>query len=176
MKNIFIILIIVSIFSLQAHESSNHEAETKKALKAIGKLGMNLKKKLRGAMQDSPVNAVKVCNIEAGPIAEEITKSGIEVGRVSRKNRNPKNTPKDWMLATIEAYHAKKITDPYTVVQLKNGKHGIIRPITTMPVCLKCHGEKIDPKLKEKIHELYPNDIATGYKSPQIRGFFWAKY
>ena len=176
MNKLSLSIILLTIFSLNAHEVADHKAAEKKAMKAIGKLGMNLKKELKAAMQKSPVHAVQTCNIKASPIAKEIAKEGIEVGRVSRKNRNPDNTPKEWMLETIEAYHQKKITKPYTVVQLDNGKHGIIRPITTMPVCLKCHGEKIDGAIQKKIKELYPADKATGYKNGQIRGFFWATY
>jgi hypothetical protein len=176
MNQFSIAILLFSVFTLNAHEVADHKAAEKKAIKAIGKLGMNLKKELRSAMQKSTEHALSKCSLKAMPLTEEISKQGIEVGRVSLKNRNPKNKPQDWMLKTIEAYHQKKITDPYTVVQIDNEKHGILRPITTMPVCLKCHGSNIDEKLKFKLNILYPADKATGYKNGEIRGFFYATY
>lgn len=156
---------------------SEETAKTEKqALQAIKKLGKTLKTELQKAAKVSPENALKVCNTKAMPLTAEVSKAGIEVGRVSLKNRNPKNSPQSWMFETITAYHNGTKTEPYTVIQLPSGKHGILKPIKTMPLCLKCHGEKISPKIQNKLKELYPHDKATGYKNNQIRGFFYAIY
>ena len=45
-------------------------------------------------------------------------------------------------------------------------------------MCLQCHGEKgknIQPKTLEKIAQLYPNDLATGYKENEVRGLISIK-
>ena len=37
-------------------------------------------------------------------ITQEASKKGIKVGRVSTKNRNPENIPREWMKQTINNY------------------------------------------------------------------------
>lgn len=174
MKTLIFALLLTG--NVNAHEAGEHQDLEKKALAEINRLGKNLKTELQKAMKVSPVNALKVCNTKAMPLTQEVSKAGIKVGRVSLKNRNPKNKPAGWMMETITAYHNGMKKEPYSVVQLPNGKHGILKPIKTMPLCLKCHGTDIDPKLQKKISELYPQDKATGYQNNQIRGFFFAEY
>ena len=44
-----------------------------------------------------------------------------------------------------------------------------------LPACLKCHGEPIsdiDVATSEKIQNLYPADLATGYKLNDFRGLW----
>ena len=48
----------------------------------------------------------------------------------------------------------------------------VLEKPTVGEVCLKCHGENIDPAVKAKLGELYPNDKATGYKLGDLRGAF----
>lgn len=163
-------LILILLFSLNLH------AGEKEALMTIKQLGTNLKKELKAAMKKSPSKALVVCNTVAMPITEQAAVKGIKVGRVSLKNRNPKNAPKNWMKPFIEKYHKGEIKKPYSVVTLKSGKKGIIKPIKTAPLCLKCHGNYISQATQNKIKELYPADKAVGYKVGQIRGFFWAEF
>jgi len=148
----------------------------KEALLAIKGLGTNLKKELKKALKISAVNAVEKCKIKASKITALAAKKGITVGRVSRENRNPKNIPKEWMEKYIEAFHKKEIEKKYLTVSISKDKMGLLMPIKTMPVCLKCHGENISTGVSEKINSLYPKDKAVGYTVGQIRGFFWAEY
>lgn len=163
-----LLFLFIFSFSVQANEAE--------AMKAIKSLGQNLKKELKGAMKKSPSHAVAVCNTEAMKVTKDASKNGILVGRVSKKNRNPNNKPKEWMKAFIEKYHKGEIKKPYTVVNLPHNRQGILKPIKTGPLCLKCHGTKIDDVTSKKISDLYPKDKATGYKAGQIRGFFWAEF
>jgi hypothetical protein len=39
-------------------------------------------------------------------------------------------------------------------------------------VCLGCHGDAIGPAIKSKLSELYPQDLATGYREGDLRGAF----
>lgn len=163
------ILMTLLLFSTIAH------ANEQEALKTMKTLGMNLKKELKAAMKKSPVNAVEVCNTKANEITKAAAQNGIIVGRVSTKNRNPNNTPKEWMKPYIEKFHSGKINKPYVVVSLKD-KTGVLKPIKTEAVCLNCHGPRLIKPVANKIKELYPKDKATGYKIGEIRGFFWAEY
>lgn len=169
-------LFSLALCSSALPEVAKTNASEKEALLTIKSLGRNLKKELTKAIKESPSHAVKVCNVEANKIAKEASKKGIKVGRVSRKNRNPNNTPKEWMLETITRYHQNKIDEPYVVIDLKDNKKGLLKPIKTQPLCLSCHGEHVAPETEAQINKLYPNDKATGYKLGEIRGFFWAEY
>ncbi|MFG1486289.1 DUF3365 domain-containing protein [Halobacteriovorax sp. RZ-2] len=166
MKKIIIALLFTS--SLFASE--------KEAVQAIQKTAMALKKELQSAMKVSPVNAVSVCNTKALPITKKYHEDGIEVGRVSLKNRNPNNTVKGWMNDAIMSYESGKNKKKYSVVRIDSDKNGIIMPIKTMPLCLNCHGDNLKPEVQNKITQLYPSDKATGYKSGDIRGYFWATF
>ena len=47
-----------------------------------------------------------------------------------------------------------------------------MKAIPTGKVCLTCHGSNINPNLRTKINELYPEDKAYDYKIGDIRGAF----
>lgn len=138
MKIIFLMVSLLSTPLIFANEE--------KALKAIEKLGENLQLELSRAMRKSPTYAVAICNIKASEITKKAAKEGIKIGRVSPKNRNPDNTPKDWMLEYIEQFQNKKIDKPYIVTAISSEKMGLLKPIITQPLCTKCHG------LKSKLH------------------------
>lgn len=163
-------LIIFSLisFSLTASEEV--------ALKKIKHFSKTLQTELKKGLEKSAQEAVKVCNIKAPEIAQQVSTKDIKIGRVSIKNRNPDNYPQDWMLNYIQDFKKNKIDKSHIIVKLKNGKSGLLKPIHTMPLCLNCHGENISAELHEVIKQKYPNDKATGYKVGEIRGFFWAEY
>ena len=166
---------LIMIFFLLS--TVNIAASEEKALTAIKALGKNLKHELQTAIKSKgEVHALEVCNTKAMQITEEAKSMGIDVGRVSLKNRNPSNKPQKWMGQYIKEFHAKKIKKSYVVVNISNKKNGLLMPIKTMPVCLKCHGDNVKSSTLSKINELYPSDKAIGYKVGEIRGFFWATY
>jgi hypothetical protein len=146
------------------------------AIQKIQELGKTLKKELKKGLKKSPVEAVEVCHTKAPSIPKNLSNKKIEIGRVSLKNRNPDNYPQDWMLTTINEFHQNKIQNKYKIVSLDDGYKGLLMPIRTIPLCLKCHGTHISPKVKKVINSKYPKDKAYGYKVGDIRGFFWAKY
>jgi hypothetical protein len=45
-----------------------------------------------------------------------------------------------------------------------------MKAIATEGVCLTCHGQDVDPKLKAEIDRMYPNDQAIGFEEGDIRG------
>jgi hypothetical protein len=47
-----------------------------------------------------------------------------------------------------------------------------MKAIPTGKVCLKCHGEKIDPDVEASLKQNYPRDKARGFKEGDIRGAF----
>lgn len=142
----------------------------------------------KGMKEGGPVNAIGVCNTVAPAIAKKHSEtSGWSVARTSLKLRNPNNAPDAWeqqMLTKFEerlaAGESPDTLAAATVVE-ENGKKTfrfmkaiVMPPLDKMP-CLKCHGENIEPAVKAKLDELYPQDQATGYKAGQVRGAFTLK-
>jgi len=128
------------------------------------------------AMQTGgPVYAVEFCNLKASSIIDSLNRANnCEISRVSAKNRHPENnlkTEADKNLWTI--FEAGLVTD--TLIEV-NKNLVYYKPIkTAMPACLKCHGvtgSDIDSATSEKLQNLYPNDLATGYQLGDFRGLW----
>ncbi|WP_034732591.1 DUF3365 domain-containing protein [Bacteriovorax sp. Seq25_V] len=166
----------ITIIALLIHTTSTMAIEDAKALQAVKKLGMELKAKLSAGMKKSPTEALETCHLEASTITNSHTNAEIKIGRVSAKNRNPNNMPKKWMENYISDFQTKKIKSPYIAVDIDSKHRGLLMPIATMPMCLKCHGDNIEADLYKEITKRYPNDKATGFKTGDIRGYFWAEY
>jgi hypothetical protein len=56
----------------------------------------------------------------------------------------------------------------------ENGKmvFRYMKAIPTRGICLRCHGEKIDPSLRMVLDRFYPEDQATGFEIGDVRGAF----
>jgi len=78
----------------------------------------------------------------------------------------------DFEKRKADGANPKKL-EHYEVVT-ENGKKMFryMKAIPTAEVCTKCHGQNINPAVKAKLNELYPNDKATGFKAGDIRGAF----
>ena len=59
--------------------------------------------------------------------------------------------------------------------RLPAGRLGVVLPITTGAVCLRCHGKSIAPEVSSAIRAAYPNDQATGFDEGDLRGVFWVE-
>jgi hypothetical protein len=121
------------------------------------------------------IYAVEFCNLEASNIVDSLNKANnCLIYRISDKNRNPENkltTSTDKNL--WEIFETKNLTD--TLIQEQN-RLVFYKPIKTgIPACLKCHGQPgsdIEPSTFDKIQNLYPTDLATGYKLNDFRGLW----
>jgi hypothetical protein len=132
-----------------------------------------------------PTKAVHVCHDEAETIAHQICEEeGLNVGRTSRKFRNPGNAPDPWEQAGLEAFAAKVAAgekpgdlEMWTTVTDPDGHRTFryLKAIPTAPLCLKCHGGELDPDLASQLDELYPEDQARGFSVGDLRGAFTVK-
>jgi len=50
-----------------------------------------------------------------------------------------------------------------------------VEPIYTKPMCLACHGPKLDPGIAARTRHTYPEVRATGFKDGELQGLFWAE-
>lgn len=160
-------------------------AETKKAV-------LPVVPKVVGAMQKAVaekgvVEAIPVCKDTAPKLIQEVRDStGWSIKRVSSKARNPERaTPDAWESATLAELEQKLAAGTKADALEKGeiveeGGKTYFRYAKALPageVCLSCHGpaENLDPALKAKLKEVYPNDQATGYHLGQIRGILSVK-
>ncbi len=152
------------------------------ARKTAGGLIQTLGGELQAAMRaGGPGEAISVCKDKAPKIAAEASqKSGMQVKRVSPKNRNPKGVPDAWELEAQAALEKRlaagekpETLDMYAVVNTWRGaEFRYAKALVTQPVCVTCHGaaDSLPDVVKAKLATEYPNDKATGYAPGMIRG------
>jgi hypothetical protein len=150
------------------------------ARKAAGGLVQALGGELKTAMANGgPENAIAVCKDKAPRIAAEVSqKTGMQVKRVSPKNRNPNAVPDAWetqaqadLEKRLAAGEKPETLDTWQVVDTPKGP--VFRYAKALPVaavCLNCHGETITDPVKAKLAAEYPGDKAVGYKAGMLRG------
>lgn len=138
-------------------------------------LGENL---IAALQEGGPTYAVEFCNSEAIPLTDSASLAmNVDLKRVSDKNRNPVNRANEEELQFIN--YAKeqlaKGEEIHPAIKESGGQIVGLYPIITNEMCLNCHGrrgEEILDDTYEKIKHLYPEDLATGYRSGEIRGLW----
>ena len=169
-----------TVTTTQAPAPVDKAALVEQAKGAVQKLGGTLKGELEAAMKaGGPVEALTVCQKRAPEIAKSVSdESGMQVSRVSLKNRNPNGAANEWQSKVLNEFDSRKAAgeDPNTLVysDIVNNEFRFMKAIPTGQLCLTCHGTNISPAVTAKLKELYPKDIATGYKEGDIRGAFVA--
>lgn len=141
-------------------------------------LASNLKKNLLSNVKEAmgkggPTNAIGFCNINAMALTDKESTKNYSLSRTSLKVRNSKNTPTIELKSYLNEFAKSSADKPMAdkVVTLKSGKKALLSPLYMQPACLVCHGEKIAAPVSKLLKELYPNDMATGYKAKEFRGF-----
>ncbi len=142
---------------------------------ATNRLQIELKKELSAAMKEGgPVAAIEVCHTRAPEIAQEVgTQTELSVGRVSRNNRNPDNAASRAEAAVLAEFETRPAMQDTVVAH--DGQRTYMRAIRIgAPLCLNCHGSEsmLEPQLKGRLAELYPQDRATGFEVGDLRGAF----
>lgn len=151
--------------------STDQKAQQAKGVAAKDALFSRLTGKLKAAFAEGPGAAIGACRVAAPEITAAVGgEQGLRIGRTSHKLRNPKNTPPDWAGAFIDQRTSKPVWLAHD-----DGRLAGLLPISTMPLCLMCHGEKnslMEP-IRTALHENYPDDQATGFAPGDLRGWFW---
>jgi hypothetical protein len=140
-----------------------------------------LKKELMTAMADGgPAAAIGVCNVKASMIADSFSSMpGIDIARVSLKQRNRQYLPDSFEIAALERFAADTAPEPQSYTEMvfdsAEVKHlRYMKEITVGQLCLNCHGnpEQFSPVLREALAAHYPDDPAVGYTVGDSRGAF----
>jgi len=177
-KILFLVFTILSTNAL----ADGHQQFTQQSQAAIKEFAGTLKGSLVAAMKSGgPIEAITVCNQVAPVIAAELSeKYGMEIARTSLKVRNQNNKPDAWEKEVLTQFEQlKKNGDPVQSLafsEIINADKGqemrMMKAIPTGKVCLTCHGSNIEESVQKRLHELYPEDQATGFKLGDIRGAF----
>jgi Protein of unknown function (DUF3365) len=125
--------------------------------------------------------AVAACNEKAPALAKEASQAnGMQIRRVSLKNRNPKAVPDAWEATVLQDFDRRAALGEApanleaSTVEKQNGRtvFRYMKALPTQDMCLACHGKpaEMEPVVLQKIKTLYPMDKATGYSAGQIRG------
>jgi hypothetical protein len=141
-----------------------------------------LKGELMTAMQaGGPVAAIEVCNEKAPGIAAAVSlEQGVQLSRVSLRNRNPDNAPNEWQAPVLMKFQkrvdsgedAAGLSWQETVETGDGAEYRFMKAIPTGALCLACHGKTLAPEVATRIESLYPEDKATGFSEGDLRGAF----
>ncbi|HEX8988340.1 MAG TPA: DUF3365 domain-containing protein [Rhodocyclaceae bacterium] len=147
--------------------------------------------KLLGVMQDEiakggPVGAISTCRDKAPAMAKSLSEAtGMQIRRVSLKNRNPKAAPDAWEREMLEEFDRRAAAgeNPATLeaaaTVVEDGKpvRRYMKALPTQELCLMCHGtsDTIGQDVAGKLKELYPDDKAVGYHAKEVRGAITVK-
>lgn len=154
--------------------------EARSKVKAFGG---SLKQALQAAIKEGGLtNGIGVCNTVAPEIAADNSSEEWTISRTSLKLRNPDNAPTAWQELQLLAMDKQPVKNgkPVEVWQVSEASgqptFQYMSAIPTQELCLGCHGKSIDPEVKAKLTELYPNDQATGFSEGDLRGAFVVTY
>ncbi len=155
----------ISLEAREAFRKKGHQI-TNAFMDALGK-------KLKAAIAEGgPSHAIEVCSKTAPEIAETFSTKEFQIHRIGTRVRNMHTgTP------TLDERELLQKLSPKSpdIVEPVGGKLVYLRAIyISKKLCLKCHGDpkSIDPKTREALARLYPEDKATGYKLGDLRGAF----
>ena len=179
MRTILLFIFLGLSLAVKAIEPAPEADEARQLVKQFaGELKGRL---VAGMKAGGPVNAIGVCNIEAPGIAAKLSSdSGWRVARTSLKLRNADNEPDAWEKKVLEQFEAdhRAGKDPktleYSGTVSQNGKNSYryMKAIPTGEVCIACHGSHLAEETRNKLSELYPDDMATGFSVGELRGAF----
>ena len=149
-----------------------------KAKASTNRLQLELKQELSAAMKASgPAGALEVCSERAAALTAEVSeRTGLDVRRVSLRNRNPENQATVGEASVLAMMAARE--DLVDTMIVRDGSPLYMRAIRiNTPVCLTCHGPKEDlaPEVLDQLNALYADDRATGFSEGDLRGAFVVK-
>ncbi len=172
------------LMGMSVGQQAQGDAWLQRARAAADALFVRLLERLNTEYQQGGAErGVQVCAKVAQSLTQQIGREqGVQIRRVSLKNRNPRNAPDAWERQVLQRWEreleaGKEIGEVAEWRTERGGRvYRYMRPIKiAMPLCLECHGAQIKPEVRRLIRERYPNDKATGYQLGDLRGAFSVK-
>jgi len=166
-------------FQVVAGGGESTSALDAEAVQIVKTFAGKLKPKLKSAIQSGGfVNAIDVCSVEAPKIAESLSaESGWDIKRVSLKARNKSSaTPDTFERMVLEQFDERQANgEPASSMMFSDvvgSEYRFMKAQGVQGLCLNCHGDLLQPEVKQALAERYQDDMATGYSLGQIRGAF----
>ncbi len=165
-------------------QSGKMQSMTKKYLSGARTIATGFQKELSSILKKhllagGPAEAIAVC----ADTAQELTRAfgetrGAIIRRVTMKPRNPADAPDEYEKAILEKFaelqqegKLSSRSEYFEIVEINGEKKArYLKPLTIVPVCLKCHGTNLSPGVTALLKERYPHDKAVGYNSGDLRG------
>jgi len=181
LKSFTIVSITASILLAAPAQKQNKELKEvvqtgKESSKLLLKtLGKNMKAHMK---KGGALDALNFCSNEAYSLTESVNKKlpqGVHVKRISLKYRSPANQPQADEAKVLKAMESLKdanvVLPKHFVEKVDEKVYKFYKPLViNKGVCLKCHGDVQNKKLKSAIKQRYPEDKAMGYKMGDLRG------
>ncbi len=176
LNSLFIVAFLFLFACTSEIDSSTYLKTQRNGNVIAGKVQATLLKNVGQAIhKGGPEFAVEFCNLKAASIIDSLNQEyKCTISRVSERNRNPSAALSSAQEKELwETFQSEILND--TVVQ---GNKNLVfyKPIKMgMSACLKCHGipeSDINHTTQQKLHELYPKDLATGYTLGDFRGLW----
>ncbi|MDX1819077.1 MAG: DUF3365 domain-containing protein [Marinobacter sp.] len=178
-----VLLALAPVGAIAQETTPSTEALVAEARTMVKDFGGSLKQALQAAIKEGGLeNGIGVCNTVAPEIAASNSKGAWTISRTSLKVRNPGNTPTEWQRLQLQAMDRQPVKNgkPVETWQVSDATgqpaFRYMSAIPTQKLCLGCHGKSIEPGVKAKLAELYPNDQATGFSEGELRGAFVVTY
>lgn len=180
LKNVALMIFLVNSVVRAGEPGITPELEHSRS--TIKTFGSQLLTELTTAIAEGgPVNAIDVCRLKAPEVSAELMQdTGVRVGRTALKIRNPANSPDNWEWSVLNRFEESKdagadMTELEYSEFIEKDAGTVFRYMKAIPtgtLCLTCHGENVSADIKTKLNELYPQDMATGFREGDIRGAF----
>lgn len=142
-------------------------------------LGKNLFEQIQ---KKGLIQAIEFCNLQAIPITDSsATVHNAKIKRVTDKPRNPNNKASSQELEYIKEFKTQVASgnEVEPILVERGNEIDFFYPIVTNSMCLKCHGtpeKELEFLTLKKIKQLYPTDMAVGYKENEVRGIWKINY
>ncbi len=183
MKKVVVFCIVALVVSgcmgekelLVTSPTPKENAMKEDALHRISQFSDTLKSIIIASLKKDPTgqNGLAVCSASAMKITDNFNgaiETNIKIRRTALKYRNPLNAPDDLDKRVMAQFLATK-SDNGKMAKTSNG-YRVYKPLYVAQPCLACHGsfKDMDPKIVAKIEQLYPKDLANGFKLGDFRG------
>ncbi|NOY05586.1 MAG: DUF3365 domain-containing protein [Chlorobi bacterium] len=185
MQTAGVVVLLVAVAGCSSpKQSGNAQSAKEKYLANARTIATGFQKELSSVLKKhllagGPAEAIAVC----ADTAQELTRAfgesrGATIRRVTSKPRNPADAPDDFEKAILEEFADLKQegrltakSEYFEIVEIDGKKIArYLKPLTVVPVCLKCHGQNLSPEVTSLLKERYPSDKAVGYKTGDLRG------
>ena len=183
-----VLVIALTLFPLTTYanvDNKGTDQQLSELMKSTKEVVDPMPVKLKALLTDEitnngPVKAIEMCRVKSPTMAKALSeKTGWSIKRVSIKNRNPEGKTDKWEEKTMTGFERQlagnidAVMEQGEIVTIKNKQYfRYAKGLKTTKECSMCHGkdENITTELKEKLKEIYPDDLAKGYDVNQVRG------